>query len=346
MLPTVPQGFDPMPTDVAEVLDPVWLSTALDLVGDGDRVVDVERTGSSRTVAEKLLLRVTVDGGDGSRRVHPLCVKAHFDQGRNSLRSEASFYRAMRPVLDVRAPRAHYTAVDDEAGRGLIVMDDVIALGGRFFDPQEPYSIAACRDTLDQLARLHARTWDDDHWELDWLEPRVAAMANAYPTDALQGLLEDGRGEGVPGDLLDAGRLQTAMLRFAERAPTCVVHGDTHSGNAYLDAEGRACWLDWQIVQRGHWSLDVSYHLGTVLSTGDRRTHERELVAHYVDALGAHGAPAPSYDDAWDSYTLGFTWGYFLWTITSISSRAVVLLHFPRLAAAIADHETFDRLGA
>jgi aminoglycoside phosphotransferase (APT) family kinase protein len=223
-------------------------------------------------------------------------------------------------------------------------MDDVVSLGGRFFDPQQPYSIDTCRDTLDQLARLHAGTWDDARWDVDWLEPRVAAMATAYPTDALQTLLDDGRGDGVAPELLDAARLQAAMLRFAETAPTCVVHGDTHSGNAYLDADGRACWLDWQVVQRGHWSLDVSYHLGTVLSTEDRRAHERDLVAHYVDALGAHGAPAPSFDDAWASYTLGFTWGFFLWTITRISSRAVVLLHFPRLAAAIADHETFRRL--
>ncbi|MBV9953203.1 MAG: DUF1679 domain-containing protein [Acidimicrobiia bacterium] len=250
----------------------------------------------------------------------------------------------MRPVLDVRAPRAYYTAVDDEAGRGLIVMDDVVSLGGRFFDPQEPYSIDTCRDTLDQLARLHARTWADARWDVDWLEPRVAAMATAYPTDALQALLDDGRGDGVPTDLLDAERLQAAMHRFAEWELTCVVHGDTHSGNAYLDADGRACWLDWQVVQRGHWALDVSYHLGTVLGIEDRRAHERDLVAHYVDALGAHGAPAPSFGDAWERYTLGFTWGFFLWTITRISSRAVVLLHFPRLAAAIDDHDTFRRL--
>jgi aminoglycoside phosphotransferase (APT) family kinase protein len=337
-------AFEPLPTDVATVLDAAWLSEALDLVGDGDRIVDVQQVGSSRTVAEKVLFTVTVDGA-GGRQVHPLCVKAHFADGLNSLRGEASFYRHMRPVLGVRAPRAYYTAVDDEAGRGLIVMDDIVSLGGRILEAQEPYSLETCRDTLDQLARLHAGTWGDERWDVDWLAPRVAAMATAYPTDALQTLLDDGRGDGVPRDLLDAARLQAAMLRFAERAPTCVVHGDTHSGNAYLDAEGRACWLDWQVVQRGHWSLDVSYHLGTVLSTEDRRAHERDLVAHYVEALAAHGAPPPSFDSAWESYTLGFTWGFFLWTITRISSRAVVLLHFPRLAAALDDHDTFNRLG-
>jgi hypothetical protein len=31
--------------------------------------------------------------------------------------------------------------------------------------------------------------------------------------------------------------------------------------------------------------------------------------------------------------------------ITRISSRAVVLIHIPRLAAALTDHDTFRRLG-
>jgi aminoglycoside phosphotransferase (APT) family kinase protein len=129
-----------------------------------------------------------------------------------------------------------------------------------------------------------------------------------------------------------------------------VIHGDTHSGNSYRDAQGRSCWLDWQITQRGHWSVDVAYHLGTVLTIEDRRAHEADLLRHYVGELAhhldhQHGAPAPSFDEAWEHYALGFTWGYFLWAITSVSSRAVVLLHVPRLGAALTDHDTFARLG-
>ncbi|MBV9951833.1 MAG: hypothetical protein JO291_07760, partial [Acidimicrobiia bacterium] len=70
------QAFDPLPIDAATVLDPAWLEVALDLVGDGARVVEVEQVGSSRTVAEKVLFTVIVEGADGTRRVHPLCVKA------------------------------------------------------------------------------------------------------------------------------------------------------------------------------------------------------------------------------------------------------------------------------
>ena len=336
--------FVAVPEDVATVLDPQWLAAALDVVGDNDRIVAVDRVGSSRTIAEKVQFVVGVERG-GVVEQHALCAKGHFDDGFNSLLSEAHFYRDLRPRLAVRAPTAHYVGIDDAATRALIVMDDVVALGGSFLGAQTPYSVATCRDALTQLAILHASTWDDAQWDVAWLEPRVANMASFFPTDTLQGLLDDGRGPDLPPELRDAPTLQAAMLRTAELAPTCVLHGDTHSGNAYLDRDGRVCWLDWQVTQRGHWSIDVAYHLGTVLDIGTRRAHERELLAHYLDVLASHGVEAPSFDEAWERYTLGFTWGYFLWVITRISSRAVVLLHIPRLGAALADHHTFRRLG-
>jgi Phosphotransferase enzyme family len=341
---TTASDFDPVPADRAAVLDPRWLEQALDLVDDGDRVVAVEEVGSSKTVADKLRFVVTIEGPSGTR-THPLCAKAHFGDGINSLLGEASFYRHLQPWLGVRSPSAHHTGVDPATNRGLIVMDDIIALGGTIGDAHAPYPVDVCRDALGQLALLHARTWGDDRWDRSWLAPRVATMASMFPTGHLQELLDDGRGPDLPPVLRDASVLVAAMERTAELPPTCVLHADTHSGNCYLDSDGRACWFDWQIVQRGHWSVDVAYHLGTVLTVEDRRAHEVELLEHYLGELEAHGVPAPAFDEAWERYALGFTWGYFLWVITRISSREVVLLHVPRLGAALTDHDTFARLG-
>ena len=89
----------------------------------------------------------------------------------------------------------------------------------------------------------------------------------------------------------------------------------------------------------------MSYHLATVLDIDDRRAHEAELLRHYLDELASLGVPALAWHDAWDLYTLSFSYGCFLWVITRISSRAVVLIHIPRLAAALTDHDTFRRLG-
>lgn len=336
--------FDPVPDEVSVLLDPEWLTRALDLVGGDDRVIGVERTDGSRTVAEKVHFTVTIDGPAGARS-HPLVAKGHFGDGFNSLATEAHAYRDLLPHLGGRTPLAHHAGVDDDGGRGLIVMDDVVALGGRILEARSPYPVETCRQSLSQLAVLHAGTWGDSRWDVPWLAPRVAGMATMFPAERLQSLLDDGRGPDLPPALRDAEALQAAMALTAELPITCVLHGDTHSGNAYLDADGRACWFDWQITQRGCWAVDVAYHLGTVLDVDVRRAHERELLGIYLDELRRHGVDAPAFDDAWDLYTLGFTWGYFLWTITTISSREVVLLHVPRLGAALDDHDTYRRLG-
>ena len=41
----------------------------------------------------------------------------------------------------------------------MVIMDDVVANGGTFQSARTPYSLETTRDTLGQLARLHAATW-------------------------------------------------------------------------------------------------------------------------------------------------------------------------------------------
>jgi hypothetical protein len=335
-----------VPAHLEQLLDWTWLDDALADVSVGERVVGVEQAGSTRTLAEKVRFTVTFERPDGERRTKAYCVKGHFDGGPDTLATETRFYQELRPVLDIRAPRAHYVGIDERDQRSLVIMDDVAADGGRFLSAHTPYSLATCRDSLDQLARLHAATWADARWEVDWLAPRLAAMRRMYATERLQQMLDDGRcPDGLPGELRDAATLAAAMDKAAAVPATCVVHGDPHSGNVYLDAGGRAAWLDWQVTQRGHWSTDVSYHIATVLDVEDRRAHEADLLRHYLETLRTLGVTPPPWDEAWRSYTLGFVHGWFMWVITQISSRAVVLIHIPRLAAALADHATFQRLG-
>ncbi len=336
-----------VPTTLDAVLDPGWLTDVLDDVGDGDRVVEAEEVDSSKTLAQKVRFRATVERADGARETRAYCVKAHLDGSPGAdILSEARFYGELAPQLDVRKPRAYYAAVDDAAQQAMIIMDDVVANGGRFLSAHTPYSLDTARDTLGQLARLHAATWGREPVaDLTWLSPRIAPMADMFPVDQLQLLLDDGRGPDIAPELRSAPNVAEAVRRTGAHEVTCVIHADPHSGNSYLDADGRACWLDWQIVQRGNWATDISYHLATVLDIDTRRAHEAELLRHYLDELESLGAPAPAWDEAWDQYTLSFSYGYFLWVITRISSREVVLIHIPRLAAALTDHDTFRRLG-
>jgi hypothetical protein len=335
-----------VPTTLDEVLDPAWLAHALDDLEHSDRVVDVAVVESLHTVAHKVRIRVAVERGDGTRETRAYCVKAHLDGSPTSLVSESHFYGELSPQLDVRVPRAYYTAVDDGTHQAVIVMDDVVANGGTFLSAHAPYSLDTTRDSLGQLARLHASTWGcRDLSGQDWLAPRLVGMADMFPTEMLQSLLDDGRGPDIAPELRSAENVAEAMRRTGAHEITCVIHADTHSGNSYLDTAGRACWLDWQIVQRGNWSTDVGYHLATVLDVDSRRAHEEELLRHYLAELVACGTSAPAWEEAWDLYTRSFSYGYFLWVITRISSRAVVLIHIPRIAAALTDHDTFRRLG-
>jgi hypothetical protein len=336
-----------MPTTLEEVLDPEWLSGALEDITDEDRIVAVEMVDSSQTLAQKVRFRVTAKSAEGRQRVRSYCIKAHLDGSPGTtLLSEAHFYRELGPLLDLRTPHAFYTGVDDAAGQAMIIMDDIVDIGGRFLSAQNPYSLETTRDSVAQLARLHASTWGGARTAgMDWLSPRIRPMAEMYPTDLLQTLLDDGRGPDIAPELRDAQNLVEAVKRTADHPVTCVIHGDTHSGNVYLDREGRPCWLDWQIVQRGNWATDIGYHLATVLDVETRRAHEGELLRHYLHELEANGIAAPTWEEAWENYTLSFSYGYFLWVITRISSREVVLIHIPRLAAALSDHETFRRLG-
>ncbi len=336
-----------VPTTLDAVLDPAWLGDALDDIGDGDRIVGVEEVDSSKTLAQKVRFRVTVER-DGARRTRAYCVKAHLDGSPGAdILSEARYYGELAPRLDVRSPRAYYTAVDDTAEQAIIIMDDVVANGGLFMSAQTPYSLDTTRDTLGQLARLHAGTWGcNEVADLAWLSPAHHADGRHLPRrPAPAAPRRRPRARRRAGVAFGASNVAEAMRRTGAHEVTCVIHADPHSGNSYLDANGRACWLDWQIVQRGNWATDISYHLATVLDIETRRAHEAEMLRHYLRELESLGAPAPAWDEAWEQYTLGFSYGYFLWVITRISSRAVVLIHIPRLAAALTDHGTFRRLG-
>ena len=60
--------------------------------------------------------------------------------------------------------------------------------------------------------------------------------------------------------------------------------------------------VDWQTVGRGPAASDVAYFLGASLRSADRRNHERELLALYVDELGRRGVGGLDRDRFFDHY--------------------------------------------
>ena len=164
----------------------------------------------------------------------------------------------------------------------------------------------------------------------------------------ISGNFEGPIGSRVPEEVRDARRLVEAARRLAQwletAEPRCLLHGDAHVGNLYLDAAGRPCLVDWQLVQAGPWYLDVGYHIGCTLSPEERRRAESDLLAHYLDRLRFEGVDAPSWDDARRRVGLGLVYGFFLWAITLKVDPPITTAMLERLGSAVADHEAYDSL--
>jgi aminoglycoside phosphotransferase (APT) family kinase protein len=109
-------------------------------------------------------------------------------------------------------------------------------------------------------------------------------------------------------------------------------------GNTYITADGQPTFFDWQAVCLGPPLDDVAYFLTGALETADRRACERDLLRHYLRALTAHGAAAPSHDEAWNSYRCYSVHG-ILWAVTPpmMQTRINVRAMAERHAAAIID---------
>ena len=125
-----------------------------------------------------------------------------------------------------------------------------------------------------------------------------------------------------------------------------MIHGDPHVGNLYLD-EGRIGFLDWGIINVNTPMRDVSYFLTMAMGTEDRRTHERDLLRHYLAVRQASGAIEISFDEAWmahrvhGAYTVAASCGAAAMREDVTPKRRVFAMGFLALAlAAVEDLES------
>jgi aminoglycoside/choline kinase family phosphotransferase len=261
---------------------------------------------------------------------------------------EARFYSELAPGLGVRMPRALYAAVDPATRHGIVVLEDLVPAGARFLGALSPYTVEQVAATLGELAKLHARVWDSPRLEADWLQPDVSKFTRYRSVSELQALLDGERGVPLPDDVRSAERLQDAVVRLfagTEGQRRCVVHGDAHAGNLYLDAAGAPGIVDWQIVSRGHWSFDVAYHVAAALEASERERAERDLVRGYLERMRTLGVGMPAWDEAWTWYRRALVYGYNLWAVATTVDPRVTHEFVYRLGSAVARHGSMDLLG-
>ncbi|MFI5718997.1 phosphotransferase [Nocardia sp. NPDC051750] len=330
------------------MLSPGWLTSTLAPSYPGAVVADTRIVERLETVATKLRFRV--EYAQPTDAPTALCAKGYFNPARTrTTRAEGDFYRLAAQDLPVRTPPCVHAAVDDRTGHALVLMHDLVAVGARFLDPTTTYGAERAAATLEQLAALHAATWDGKRSALyELFPPRLVRLSGHLSPEQLQGLLDDGRAPGVSQQVRSADRLIAAMAamdRLRATEPACLIHGDLHTGNIYETADGRPGLIDWQVVQRGTWALDVAYHLATVLDPDELARHERTLLDHYLDRLGSHGVTAPGRGRAWQLYRSYLPYGMFMWGMTRAVDRPVIEHLTDRLGRAVERHRSLDLLG-
>jgi hypothetical protein len=340
-----------VPRTLAQALDPTWLSQALLPVTGGASITAVETVEVIRTVATKVRFSVTFDGASGGREA--FCLKGFLDVDSEMARGgavtvlEADFYAKLAPKLSVRVPDCAATVIDREAQVGVVIMRDLIDQGARFCSALEAFSADEAAQSLEQLARLH--TSRAPLAEMPWVRPRIAELARAQyvPQPLLQEMLNGARGKGLPARTRDAAVLIQAVQALAARdetGPQVLIHGDGHAGNIFRTAEGPGL-IDWQLLQRGGWALDIPYHIAAVLAVEVAEKEERALLAHYLDAVRRLGGAVPGPEEAWEQYRASVVYGFYLWSITRRVDPAIINVFVARLGASVTRHDSYRLLG-
>ncbi|MAE95854.1 MAG: hypothetical protein CL910_14450 [Deltaproteobacteria bacterium] len=356
------------PADSA-LLTPELLTRALSERQPGVAVVDLRvveeahcDTGSASTAARAVLDLDYGGGCDGGLPSRVVLKTVLVRPGAPSFmyRNEVRFYRDLRAGLELETPQVFASLFDEESGSFGVVMEDLRLRSARFPDATASMNEAQIRNALEQLATLHSRHWMSPGFSraLGWLWTPCSGSFHDFMRGPGRGFLryQVERSEykqeifGRLGRSFDeAWACLWKAQEILAAEPTTLLHGDTHFGNTYLLPGDRVGLLDWQLMGRGRWSHDVTYILNTALTTETRRRCERDLLAFYLDRLGAGGVETlPSMEDAWQLHRQSAVWGFLIgWMITPVENYGEEILraNLERLTAAVEDLETFALLG-
>jgi hypothetical protein len=338
-----------IPASEAEALSAAWLSAALGTRFPGIEVLTVTPGPVVSRMSTNIRFHIETRGPLPEGLPADLCIKGYWRlmAAAQAGEPEAMFYRDLADFTGVRTLRHFYADIDPANHHGVVITEDVVASGATFLDSLSPYTPDQVAASLELYAQLHSATWQAPEVpDEPWLGPRLAQTLRGRGLDVIQKNFAAPTAAGIPAAARDAQRLvhtvdgMSAVL--AADPSWCVLHGDAHIGNFFLDKDGEPALLDWQLVQRGPWYIDVGYHIASALSVADRRANEHDLVAHYLDEMKKRGVDLTESDDLWFGLRCGIVYGFFLWAITLKVDPPITTELCTRLGTAVADHEAYE----
>ena len=354
----------PIPTSLDEI-DAAWLTRALQRKYPGVNVGRIDVDTIVHGAGTKVRFNVVFERNANPPLNTTVWLKAGWEphsewlaQTSRIYAREAWFYRDLQPPIAINAPQAFYADFDDR-GRGIVVLEDLIQRRATLNDCTVAASAEQIHRSLDALARLHAYQWDNaflDATPLIDLPMRVDHPSSEWPRrngpEVIAKFLATARGAEVPPEVNDPERIDRAFWvhidHMARDRPHCLIHGDPHPGNGFVDADGSPGFFDWQTIAKGPWAFDVAYHIVSSMDVEERRRSERALLQHYLGRLRAYGVGAPpSFDEAWLQYRRYIAYGLHIWISNPVhfqaeeNCKALVT----RLSIAAADLKFFDAWG-
>ena len=349
----------PLPSDI-DGITAVWLQSALALRRPNISIRSITLRQIIQGTGTKILIDIDRAVEDANSDVpRSVCLKGGYSPSSDYLMprgryvNEAVFYNLLAPHVEIRRPNCFF-AQHDRRGQTVTVMEDLALRHVHFNLATGHLAVEAVASGLNQLASLHARWWNAP------LLHQISSLGPFLPgggheerqrrPETWNAIMQLPRASRLPAFAKDLERIGGALdnLRNTHRKePLCLLHGDPHIGNTYLETPETLGFYDWQTIARGSWAHDVNYFIGTSLLETARRHHERQLLASYLNALQTAGGPPIEETTAWDLYRLHTVYGLFTWTVNTVEMQPeennVVLAE--RLAAAVDDHDTLRLLG-
>ena len=357
-----------LPITIDEI-DAAWLSDALSTYVTGTEVHDFEIVDIRHGFTT--LLRIRMDLNDVGRQggiPDTVMLKGGFeDFTRGAARAyavkgyslEVVSYREIWPVLGLNVPTCYFADmeldVEPDQQQTIIIMEDLLQRGVTFSDGLKPESYEQVDRRLSSLAKAHAKTWDSPELKPGGRWSGVASNGPAMFRDYMhhtgyiqpegwQRFVDLPRGAGSSVHFHDLDWMKRAldhMSTLSDELPNCIVHGDTHLGNLYVEHDGTPGFID-SLPRREPAMVEVMYHITCALDPADRRRWDETLIGNYRDELCRNGVDAPSVDNLMHQFAAFLPYGYvtFLVNESHYQTESFNTAHAARFSAAMIDHDT------
>ncbi len=347
----------PLSTDQ---ITPSWLTSALQERHPGVTVTRADLLDINRGTSTKIRVGLEYDAaGQAAQLPSRVIVKGGFDTHSPWMKDmyawEIRFYRDVQASIALPSPRCYFAGSDPNSWQSIVIMEDLTLREVEFCHALQPQTFEQVARRLGILAQVHAQTWNSrdmlpgGRW--DWMTTRFSDFSMKFndrylEPDQWKHYCESPRGAAVSKRFLDRGWMRHALVSLGElhsKEPYCMIHGDTHLGNLYIDKTGTPGFFD-SLPARAPWHLEVAYHIGCALDIADRQKWEGALVSHYLGELERSGIERPTFDAAMSAYAKSLAYGFFIFLIneTKFQTEAVNTANASRFSAAMLDHGTRD----